>query len=75
MRDATIQPMYPGMSVHKDRNKRVWNVVIIERDEMGEWIRNHPDEITYKRGVSYDEAASFANQWNQDARKHRDKET
>ena len=69
MQDATIQPMYPGMSVHKDTNKRVWKVVIIERDEMGAWVENNPNEITYKSNVTYDEAGSFANQWNQDAQK------
>ena len=56
MHDAVIEPMYPNLSIEKDRQERLWKVVIIERDEMGRTIRNNPNDITWRLNLTYDEA-------------------
>lgn len=49
-----------------DKHKRIWQVVMIERDEMGD---SKKDIRVQRNGLTYDEAASLWNELVQDLRK------
>jgi hypothetical protein len=69
MQDAIIQGMHDYVYKERDADERLWQVVIIERDEMGSRKKDNPNEILYKASLTYSEAMSEANAFNQESYK------
>lgn len=63
-----LMPEYRWPADHeKDaKRKRIWQVTMIERNDMGEAVR---DVRVIRNGLTWDEAASVANRENQELRK------
>jgi len=71
MHDAIIEPMFPNLSIDEHKHERFCRVIIIQRNEIGGRIENNPNEITWRLNLTYDEAFSAANDYNQESNKRR----
>jgi len=71
MQDAVIEGMFDYVYHERDAEERLWQVVIIERDKMGTRKKDNPKEIVYKTNLTYYEAMSEANAFNQESNKRR----
>jgi hypothetical protein len=74
MQDAIIELMPDNSDLAKDssNSQRLWQVVIVEKDETGEVIENSPNNAVYRTGLSHDQAISVAEQFVQELRKARE---
>jgi phage anti-repressor protein len=66
MFDMAVEIMPEFKYSSKGRHDRAWQVTMIERNEMGEYVR---DVRIQRNNLTQDEAMSLANQLNQDLRK------
>lgn len=74
MQDAVIEPMPDNSDVARASSsaKRLWQVMIVEKDETGAVIQNSPDNAVYRTDLSHEQAISVANRLVQELRKARE---
>lgn len=66
MFDMKVELMPEFKYSNKGRHERAWQVTMIERNEMGEYVR---DVQVQRANLTHDEAMSVANQLKQDLNK------